>query len=820
MQVLRIRLAPSVALLCLAAAQEAPARPTQSAQPNVVILIADDLGYADLGCYGAPLIATPRLDGMAADGAKLTSFYVQPSCSPTRAAILTGSHPQRVGVPLPVGQWGETGLNGVETTIAEMMRAEGYATGYFGKWHLGDSPDQLPKAQGFDDVLANPWGHLADPSAYIDSQASVWEWEPDQRFDTQRFTERTLSFIDSAVAAQEPFLCILSYNAPHFPASASPAFEGISADGREYGDSVEEIDASVGSVLDRIDSLGIGEDTLVVFLSDNGPFLSSGSYQAGSAGELRGSKASTFEGGMRVPFIARWTNKIPAGSVIDDIAAGLDFMPTLAGISGGTLPAVTLDGEDMMPVLLGQGAAPNRALYYVYNGTVNGVRVGPWKLHEGELYNLVMDPGETVDLAATDPSLVASFQAMIDGYAQSLGSDSRPAGLRSHVVSDWGASAGFSGGSPLEDGDTWREGTQPFRRWVVNDSDATADFVRRPRVGPAPTDVPNSVLRQSTPNADLYLSSTTVQLPEGGPFTVELWSRSTESSPSTPIVLLDVGDENAGLSITVGDGGRLGDDAAPGRADDLRVRLGGQLSLASTTLTVDLPNDWTDQVLQIAVTYEPGGDLILYVQSLEAGRVSGETGELTGVLWGAQAEWTLFGRQGQLGGDGGSGERPFPAVSGLGDLASFGLRDRALTRSEVQRLYSRMYQYDYCAGRTNSVGKRGDLEMFGSFLLTDEALSIRVTELPAATFGFLVSSSIQARAPVSNGFICINNPIFRLAGQVPLTDMDGTAGFVVDRSLAPPQLGLEGAASLNFQFWYRDGAGSNFTNAVNVSFSP
>ncbi|MEM8712291.1 MAG: sulfatase-like hydrolase/transferase, partial [Planctomycetota bacterium] len=560
----------------------------QSSQPNVVILIADDLGYGDIGCFGAPLIATPRIDGMAAQGAKLTSFYVQPSCSPTRAALLTGSHPQRVGVPRPIAQWGETGLSGAETTIAEVMGAAGYATGYFGKWHLGDSPDQLPSAQGFDDVLANPWGHLADPSAYVDSNAAEWEWEPDERFDTQRFTERAVDFIQAAASSQTPFLCVVSYHAPHFPAAASPAFEGVSADGREYGDSVEEIDSSVGTLLDVIDASGVGPDTLVVFLSDNGPALSQGPYQAGSTGGLRGAKATTFEGGMRVPFVARWTGTIAPGSQIDEIASELDFMPMLAGLSGGQLPHVTLDGVDMLPILTGGPGDPDREIFYVYGGVVRGVRVGRFKLHDGELYDLASDPGEQTDLAAAEPATTLDLTARINAYALDLAADTRPAGVQARLIADWRADSGLSPGTLLSDGDEWRSTTQPTNRWIVEDSDPTADLELASRVGPAPTNVPGVVLRQSSANANVPLTSSSVTLTEGGPFTVAMWTRSIEPDPQTPIVLLDVGDANAGLCITVGDGGVMGDDLAPGRADDLRLRVGGQLSLASAALTCDL----------------------------------------------------------------------------------------------------------------------------------------------------------------------------------------------------------------------------------------
>ncbi len=777
--------------------------------------MADDLGYGDLGCYGAPLIATPRIDGMAAAGVRLTSFYAQPRCSPTRAAILTGSHPERVGISSALPQWGEFGLNGAEVTVAEVLASAGYATGFYGKWHVGDSPSQLPAAQGFQDVLANPWGYAADPSAYVDSSTPDWEWNPDARFDTQRLTTRAAAFVQQSVTANQPFFCLLSYNVPHWPAVASPAFEGISADGREYGDAVEEMDASVGTILDLIDTLGVSDDTLVIFLSDNGPALSQGAYQAGSAGALRGSKGTTFEGGMRVPFVARWTGVLPAGVVIDEPLADVDFMPTLAALAGVPTPSVTLDGSDMLPVLLQQGNSAGRPFYYATSGAVHGVRLDRWKLRQGELYDLLVDPGETTDVAMANPGIVLTLQGLSDGFAASLANDSRPHGLRSYIRSDWRVDTGIGGPALLGDGRSWSEVADPGREWIVVDQDPTADFERVARVGPAPGNVSAVSIRQSTPNSAVRLERAVLGPAANGPFTVGVWSRSL-STPSEAIVLLDVGGADEGFSITVGDGGLAGDDAAPGRSDDVRVRIGGSQSPLSATLTCDLPNAWEAQAHHIAVTHDGHGELVLYVQGIEVDRVSlGAPAP-----WGATGTAALFGRSGALGGDGGVGDLPFAAVGGLGDLTGFDLRDRALTRAEIERLYVRSFHYDYCPGRMNSAGSSGRLALSGSFYLADEALTVSLAELPAGSFGFLIASATQVRAPISNGYLCVNNPIYRLAGQVPQSDAAGAASFVLDRSLVPVQLGLSGAAQLNFQFWYRDGGASNFTNAIRVFFAP
>ncbi|MGK0480327.1 MAG: arylsulfatase A-like enzyme [Planctomycetota bacterium] len=809
-------LAPTVAVVALfCVSSPAKGALQEAVPPNILLLMADDLGYADLGCYGAPLIATPRIDAMAASGVRLTSFYAQPTCSPTRAAILTGSHPERVGIPRALSQWGEFGLNGAEVTIAEVLASVGYATGFYGKWHVGDSPSQLPAAQGFQDVLANPWGYAASPSAYIDSALPDWEWNPDARFDTQRLTTRAASFVQQSVSAEQPFFCLLSYNVPHWPAVASPAFEGISADGREYGDAVEEMDASVGSLIDLVDALGVSDNTLIVFLSDNGPALSQGAYQAGATGNLRGSKGSTFEGGVRVPFVARWTGVLPADTVIDEPLADLDFMPTLAALAGAPTPPVTLDGEDMLPVLRQQANSVGRPFYYATYGVVRGVRLDRWKLHQGELFDLVADIAETTDVAAANPSIVLVLQGLIDGFAASLAGDSRPAGPRTYIRSDWRVDTGLGAPTVLGDGSAWSEVAYPGREWTVVDQDPTADLEQVARVGPAPGNVSSASLRQSTPGNIVRLERSVLGPATEIPFTVGVWSRSL-STPSEAIVLLDVGDGQEGFSITIGDGGLLGDDVAAGRFDDVRVRIGGSQSPVSAALTADMPGAWETQAMHIAVTHDEQGQLILYVQGIEVDRTS--LGTPAG--WGATETAALWGRSGVLGGDGGAGDRPFAASGGLGDLSGFDLRDRALTRGEIERLYCRSFQYRYCPGRTNSVGLSGNLSLSGSFYLVDEALTISMTDLPVGTFGYLIASATQGRAPISSGYVCVNNPIYRLAGQVLQSDPTGAASFVLDRSLAPVPLGLSGSTHLNFQFWYRDGAASNFTNAISVVFAP
>lgn len=792
--------------------------PPSGQQANVVILLADDLGYGDLGCYGAPLIATPRLDAMASEGVQLDSFYVQPRCSPTRAALLTGFTPQRMGVFTALSQWSEYGLSSSEVTVAEMMLSAGYRTGYFGKWHLGDSPGQLPQGQGFEHYLTSPWGHLAEPNAYVDSTSPVWEWEPDPRLSTERFTARTLDFIEESVQLGAPFLAVLAYSTPHVPAISSPAFDGVSADGREYGDAVEELDHSAGQVLDLIDSLGIEEDTLVIFLSDNGPAGPANPYQAGSTGGLRGAKGSTFEGGIRVPFIAKWPSIIPAGLRLTDLGSDVDLTPTILEAANiAAPPQVNFDGISLLSTITGGQAAPARPLFRGAGASLDAIRFGQWKLRQGELFNLINDPAETTDVAAQFGGIVALLQSDLDSFSANVTANARAPEPRSTFIGVWNPSIGLPASGPLASGRLWQSPQQPQPSWQVFDLDASADFEIVPRTGPGPGDLTTRVIRAATPSADLRLVRQGLPAEASSAFSVALWTRSIEPQPSEQLVLLDVGNAAEGVSITVGDGGILGDDPTPGVADDLRVRLRGSQSGAATTATVDLPSEWSTELTHLLVTYDKAGDLVVYLQGSEAARVPAQSGAIDSL---PTAEWNVFGRDGSLGASGGTGPAPFNALTCMGELGGITIQSRAMFRQEMERSLCRHVKYSYCSSPLNSVGEYADLDLAGRFFLDAEDLQVRVRNIPPNTFGFLLASRAQRRLPVSSGYVCLAGPIFRISRQISQADASGSVNYTLDPLLAPAALDLQNSTFMNFQYWFRDGGASNFTNAVNVIFCP
>ena len=812
----------SLSLLCLAgnavASSSPGSSPTEGMQPNVVLLLADDLGYGDLSCYGAPLIATPRLDAMAAEGVRMNSFYVQPRCSPTRAALLTGLTPQRVGIFTALSQWSEYGLSSSETTVAELMTAAGYSTGYFGKWHLGDSPSQLPGGQGFSHYLTTPWGHLAEPNAYVDSEQADWEWEPDARMSTARFTARTLDFIRDANETETPFFAILAYSTPHVPAVASPAFDGVSADGREYGDAVEELDHSAGQVLDLLDELELSEDTLVIFLSDNGPAGAANPYQAGSTGGLRGSKGSTFEGGIRVPFIAKWPTRIPAGLTLNDLGADVDLTPTILEAANiAAPPLLAFDGVSLLDTITGGPPAQARPLFRGAGTSIDAIRFGQWKLRQGELYNLLSDPAESNDVASQYAGIVALLQSDLDNFRTNVSTNARSPEPRSTFIATWSPSLGLQSQGSLALGQLWNSPQQPFPTWEVIDQDAVADFEIVPRTGPGPSDLSPTVIRAGTASTQLRLTRRGLPPEARGAFSVGLWTRSIEAQPGEDLVLLDVGDASEGFSITVGDGGLVGDDGASNQADDLRVCLRGAQSGQTTSATVDLPGNWTGELVHLLMTYDAAGDLVIYLQGSEAARVpaqSGEIGNLDTELW------SLFGRVGALGGAGGPGPGPFNAHSCIGELGGVTIQSRAMSRQEVERNLCRHVKYSYCSARLNTAGEFAELDLAGRFFLDANDLQVRVRNIPAGTFGFLLASRAQRRLPVSSGYVCLDSPLFRLSNQISQADASGSVNYTVDPQLAPVPLDLQNATFMNFQYWYRDGGASNFTNAVNVIFCP
>jgi len=423
----------------------AKGQPSSAPPPNIVIIFADDLGYGDLGVYGHPLIKTPRLDRLASEGLKLTSFYASaPVCSASRYSLLTGRYAIRGGINGALMPESKTGLGPGETTIADILKSAGYRTGMVGKWHLGNRPGFFPTEHGFETYfgllysndMVRPWVQTDAPMRlYRGTQALPGE--VDNAALTERYTEEALAFIRGH--EDRPFFLYLAHSMPHVPLGVSPRFAGRSANGR-YGDVIEAIDWSTGQVLDALRDAGVERNTLVIFTSDNGPWMDMPPRMlvdprivrtdAGSAGPLRGSKGTTWEGGTRVPFLARWPGHIPAGTVSTDLARTLDILPTIAGIVGVPLPAErTIDGQDIRTFLEGRAPSPVEWYFYNYNGRVEGVRDRRWKLHltfpekgepATELFDLSVDPSERWDVAAEHPDVVSRLRERMRQFAAEI----------------------------------------------------------------------------------------------------------------------------------------------------------------------------------------------------------------------------------------------------------------------------------------------------------------------------------------------------------------------------------------------------------------
>lgn len=439
--------------------------------PNIVIIYTDDQGYADVGVYGARGFKTPNLDQMALAGMRFTDFYVaQPVCSASRAALLTGCYPNRIGIAGALGPNAKHGINASEVTIAELCKSKGYATAIFGKWHLGHRKPFLPVHHGFDEYLGIPYSN------------DMWPWHPeyakfpegtaarkrgypelpmfegdeivdaeivadDQRRFTGQFTERAVAFIDAH--KDEPFFLYVPHPMPHVPLYTAREFEGR-GDTR-YGDVISEIDWSVGRILEALDRNGVANNTLVIFASDNGPWLNYGDH-AGSALPLREGKGTTFEGGVRVPCIMRWPGRIKPGSVCREPAMTIDILPTIAELIGAELPDHTIDGLSIRSLMMSEPGAtsPHEAFFFYYHANhLEAVRYGKWKLHfphgyrsmegrelgsggtpgkydhsrktELELYDLSVDIGESRDVAAEHPEVVEHIKKLADAMRAELG---------------------------------------------------------------------------------------------------------------------------------------------------------------------------------------------------------------------------------------------------------------------------------------------------------------------------------------------------------------------------------------------------------------
>jgi len=440
-----------IRLLLLLALSLLLASPSLAAKPNIIILFADDLGYGDLGCYGSPVIRTPNLDRMAAEGLRFTDFYSAAEvCTPSRAALLTGRLPIRSGMcgnrrVLFANSAG--GLPPAEITLAEALKEQGYATAHIGKWHLGIHEGSRPLDQGFDSSYGLPYSNDMDARPGLPKGASGSPTPPEDGWNvpliqdgkvieqpavqttlTRRYAEQAVKFITEEKGG--PFFLYLPHTFPHVPMFASPDFKGKSRAGI-YGDAVEELDWSVGQILDTLRREGLAENTLVFFTSDNGPWLIMGD-QGGSAGLLKDGKGSTWEGGMRVPGIAWMPGRVKPG-VTRGLAHAMDLFPTALALAGAPLPEdVTLDGADLSPILFESKSLAERAFFYYRGDQLFACRMGEWKAHfktqtgygqpKAEvhdtplLFHLGRDPSEKRDVSAAHPEVLARISALVKAH--------------------------------------------------------------------------------------------------------------------------------------------------------------------------------------------------------------------------------------------------------------------------------------------------------------------------------------------------------------------------------------------------------------------
>ncbi|HME08608.1 MAG TPA: sulfatase [Bryobacteraceae bacterium] len=396
---------------------------SQSRKPNIVFILCDDLGFGDLGCYGSK-IATPNLDRMAAEGIRFTNFSAaDPVCSPSRAALLTGRYPTQVGVPRVFFPQDQGGLNLDEVTLANVLKAQNYRTMCIGKWHLGRPVEYLPTSRGFDEYFGIPYSNDMNPRVLMHN-AEVIENPVALDTLTARYTEQAVKFIEQNQHA--PFFLYMPQTYPHIPLGASSRFRGKSSEGL-YGDVVEELDWSAGQIRAALKRNGLDKNTLVMFTSDNGPWFQ------GSPGKLRGRKNTTYEGGVREPFIAVWPGTIPKGRVCNGLASMLDIFPTVSALCGAALPPKPLDGINIWPLLTGKQESIDReVLLYFDSWDLQCARWKSWKLHiarhntaaytppppggrlnyvlaKPELYNLATDPDESYDVAPANPEMVAEM---------------------------------------------------------------------------------------------------------------------------------------------------------------------------------------------------------------------------------------------------------------------------------------------------------------------------------------------------------------------------------------------------------------------------
>jgi len=438
--------------------------------PNIVLIYMDDVGYGDLGVNGALEFSTPHIDKLASDGMRFTNFHtVQAVCSASRAALLTGCYPNRIGISGALFPYSKTGLNLNEITIAELVKQKGYATAIFGKWHLGDDKRFLPLAQGFDQYFGIPYSNdmwpvwfdgkpvtnehpnkLRFPTLPLIAQnekAEEIKTLDDQALLTKKYTDKAIEFIKTHKT--KPFFLYLPHSMAHIPIAASAAFKGKSKQGT-YGDVMMELDWSVGEIVKTLDALKLSKNTMIILSSDNGPWLNFGNH-GGSAGGLREGKGSVWEGGHRVPCIIKWPGVVPAGMINNKLTATIDLFPTIASICNIALPGHKIDGIDLLPMIKGnRELTPRKYLYYYYNAnSLKAVRRDEWKLmlpHTGltysdfaigkdgfpgqvnqnatvpmALYDLRRDPGERYDVMDQYPEIVKELQEVAEIAREDLG---------------------------------------------------------------------------------------------------------------------------------------------------------------------------------------------------------------------------------------------------------------------------------------------------------------------------------------------------------------------------------------------------------------
>lgn len=407
-------------------------------KPNIIFIYADDLGYGDLGCYGSDSIETPYLDKMAGEGIRFTNFYVtSPICSPSRTGLLTGRYQVRAGVTRVFFPNSLQGLDTAEYTMAEMFKENGYKTALIGKWHLGHQPSFLPGKHGFDYWFGLPysndmtWKPRNDPPLPLVRNGVIVDQPVYQATLTQRYTTEAINFM--ALNKETPFFLYLAHTFPHLPLYVSAEYKGTSKLGI-YGDVVQELDRSVGDVIKAVDDLGLGENTLIVFSSDNGPAKRGG----GKTGGLRGWKATTFEGGIKVPTIARWTGSIQPSQTIDEPAIMTDWLPTFAGLIGAPLAQNRIfDGKDITGLLTTGHQPQERDFFFYFNEELRAIRSGKWKYkkavlknpnrqrvlenHGDLLFDLEADPNETTNLANNKPEVLEAMKSKMGTFVLELG---------------------------------------------------------------------------------------------------------------------------------------------------------------------------------------------------------------------------------------------------------------------------------------------------------------------------------------------------------------------------------------------------------------